>query len=111
MTHEFARQLRHEQTDAERRLWRVLRNRRLAQHKFRRQQPIGPYAVDFVCLEMKLIVELDGERHDQPESIAADAERTVFVKQEGFRVLRFWNRDLDASIDSVLEAIFRALRE
>jgi very-short-patch-repair endonuclease len=65
---------------------------------------------DFVCFEAKLIVELDGDRHDQPEFVAADAERTTFLEREGFRVLRFWNRDFDVSIDAVLDAIFQALR-
>jgi very-short-patch-repair endonuclease len=111
MKHEFARHLRREQADAERRLWRVARDRRLWQHKFRRQQPIGPYIVDFVCFETKLIVELDGDRHDQLEFIAADAERTTFLEREGFRVLRFWNRDLDVSIDAVLDVILRVIRE
>ena len=111
MKHEFARLLRRQQTDAERRLWRVLRNRRLGQYKFRRQQPVGPYIADFVCFEAKLIAELDGGGHDQPESIAADATRTAFLEREGFRVLRFWNHDLDASIDGALEAILRAARE
>jgi very-short-patch-repair endonuclease len=78
--------------------------------KVRRQQPIGRYIVDFVCFEARLIVELDGERHDQPESIATDAQRTAFLENEGFRVLRFWNHDLDASIDGVLDAVFRELR-
>jgi adenine-specific DNA-methyltransferase len=111
MKYAFARQLRREQTHAELRLWRVLRDRGLGQYKFRRQQPIGPYIVDFVCFDAKLIVELDGDRHDQPDAIASDGARTVFLEREGFRVLRFWNGDLDVSIDGVLEAILQALRE
>jgi very-short-patch-repair endonuclease len=110
MKHEFARRLRRKQTDAERRLWRVLRDRRLGHHKFRRQQPIGTYIVDFVCFETKLIVELDGDHHDRPQSIASDATRTAFLEREGFRVLRFWNQDVDASVDGVLEAILQAVR-
>jgi adenine-specific DNA-methyltransferase len=111
MKHEFARKLRREQTHAEHRLWSALRNRHLGDHKFRRQQPIGPYIVDFVCFEARLIVELDGDQHDRPEAIAYDALRTAFLKSRGFRVLRFWNRDMDQSADSVVHAILIAARD
>jgi very-short-patch-repair endonuclease len=111
MKHEFARKLRREQTNAERRLWSMLRNRHVGNHKFRRQEPIGPYIVDFVCFEARLIVELDGELHDRPEAITYDAMRTAFLKSRGFRVLRFWNRELDESADSVVHAILAAARD
>ncbi|MGD0191352.1 MAG: endonuclease domain-containing protein [Rhizomicrobium sp.] len=110
MSHTFARHLRLTQTNAERRLWWALRNRRLGRCKFRRQQPIGPYIVDFICFEAKLVVELDGEQHDQPDNAAADAVRTAYLEGRGFRVMRFWNRQLDESLDSVVETIFRAIR-
>jgi very-short-patch-repair endonuclease len=92
--HEFARKLRREQTSFERRLWSALRNRKLAQCKFRRQQPIGPYVVDFVSFERNLVIELDGSQHGIPENASAGRIRTAFLKSHGFRVLRFWNSDL-----------------
>jgi very-short-patch-repair endonuclease len=110
MADTLARKLRKEQTNAERRLWRALRNRRLGGHKFRRQQPIGPYIADFVCFEAKLIIELDGDHHDAPERRVHDQVRIAFLEREGFRVIRFWNRELDESFDSVVESIFRAVR-
>ena len=110
MTQDRAKKLRREQTNAERRLWNALRDRRLGRHKFRRQHPIGPYVVDFVCLEARLIIELDGEHHDAPEHQSRDAVRTAYLKSNGYRVVRFWNRDLDESVDSVLEKIFHSVR-
>lgn len=108
MKHEFARRLRREQTRAERRLWHVLRNRRIGGHKFRRQHPVGPYVADFICFEKKLVIELDGAQHDIPENRAYDAVRTKFLEGQGFQVMRFWNHQLDDSLDSVVEAILRA---
>ncbi|HUJ03471.1 MAG TPA: DUF559 domain-containing protein, partial [Rhizomicrobium sp.] len=72
MKHDFARKLRREQTDFERKIWYALRNRRFAGFKFRRQQPMGPYVVDFVCFEEKLVIELDGGQHGMPENIQYD---------------------------------------
>ncbi len=66
---------------------------------------------DFVCFGVKLIVELDGDRHDQPENVEADKLRTAFLEREGFRVLRYWNRELDESLDGVVHAILCAARE
>jgi very-short-patch-repair endonuclease len=91
LKHEFARRLRREQTDFERRLWYALRDRRFLAYKFRRQQPIGPYVADFVCFQDKLVIELDGSQHAMPENLAGDRMRTEFLEGEGFRVLRFWN--------------------
>lgn len=96
-------------TDVERVLWRQLRSRQLAGHKFRRQQPLGQYIVDFVCLEKRVIVELDGGQHAEEGTVAYDAERTAWLKTEGFCVLRFWNHDVLKSLDSVKEAIAQAL--
>jgi very-short-patch-repair endonuclease len=85
-----AKRLRHEMTDAERVLWREVRAHRFAGFKFKRQEPLGSYVVDFVCYEASLIVELDGGHHaDQHE---ADVERTRWLESRGFRVLRFWQR-------------------
>jgi very-short-patch-repair endonuclease len=84
-----ARRLRREQTDAERRLWSRLRNRQLDGFKFRRQVPIGRYVADFVCTEVRLIVELDGGQHVDRQIY--DAERTAALESDGFTVKRFWN--------------------
>jgi len=101
----FARQLRRNMTDAERRLWYQLRDRRLLGWKFRRQAPIGPYIADFACVEAGLVVEVDGGQHDP----AMDAGRTRFLEARGFTTLRFWNNDVLTRTDAVLEAICAAL--
>ena len=88
---DFARGLRRRQTDAERRLWARLRDRRLLGAKFARQVPIGSYVVDFCCRERKLIVELDGGQHAAHAD--HDAGRTAFLQALGYRVLRFWDND------------------
>jgi very-short-patch-repair endonuclease len=104
---DYARGLRRRQTDAERRLWARLRDRRLLGAKFARQVPIGPYVVDFCCRERKVIVELDGGQHAvQPR---ADRERTVFLEALGYCVLRFWNNEALGNTDGMLERIARAL--
>jgi adenine-specific DNA-methyltransferase len=109
MKHDFARRLRRDQTDVERKLWLALRSRRFYGFKFRRQQPIGPYIVDFVCFEAKLIVELDGDRHGSAQGLARDAARTRCLQQDDFRILRFANRAVNANLDGVLDAIARAM--
>jgi very-short-patch-repair endonuclease len=86
-----ARQMRRDPTEAERRMWRILRDRRLGSLKFRRQEPIGPYIVDFVCFERKLIIELDGSQHAEN---AHDAQRDTWFTSRGFTVLRFWNSEV-----------------
>ncbi|MBI3249563.1 MAG: endonuclease domain-containing protein [Deltaproteobacteria bacterium] len=100
-----AKELRKNSTDAERALWRQLRAHRLARYKFRRQQPIGRYIVDFVCFEKQLIVELDGGQHT--EQVAYDAERTAWLQAQRFQVLRFWNSEVLRDIESVVEVILR----
>ena len=104
---EIARKLRRTSTDAELKLWHYLRNRNLVGHKFRRQHPLPPYIVDFVCIESKLIVELDGGQH--LEQVLRDEERTAFLEALGFRVIRFWNDDVLLKPDLVLEEILRNL--
>ena len=97
-----ARRLRRDSTEAERRLWKHLRDRQVAGAKFRRQMPIHPYVVDFVCLEAKLIVEVDGGQHAEP---GADRKRTTFLEGCGFRILRVWNHEVRENLDGVLLAI------
>lgn len=102
-----ARALRRNQTDAERRLWCRLRNRQVAGFKFKRQFPIGPYIADFVCLQMHLIIEVDGGQHLEQE--IRDTLRTVFLEGLGYRVLRFWDNDVLLRTDAVLASIQTAL--
>ena len=101
-----AKSLRREMTDAERRLWSVLRSRQLSGAKFRRQQPIGPFIADFVCQELRLIVEADGGHHAES---ASDARRTAFLATKGYRVLRFWNNEILQNLEGVAETILAAL--
>ncbi|MFH1137463.1 MAG: DUF559 domain-containing protein [Pseudomonadota bacterium] len=103
----FARSLRKEQTDAEGRLWRLLRDRRLAGKKFRRQHPFPPYIVDFYCHEAKLVIEVDGGQH--AETRRHDAIRSAFLEQSGLRVIRFWNNEVLQCNEDVLEAIWREI--
>ncbi|HQX27939.1 MAG TPA: ribosome maturation factor RimM [Alphaproteobacteria bacterium] len=100
-----ARNLRQNQTDAEKKLWRRLRDRQLNGCKFRRQHPIPPYIVDFFCEEIGLIVEVDGGQHT-PEK---DAKRSEFLNQNNFKILRFWNNEVLGNIEGVLEMIKKNL--
>ena len=89
-----ARDLRKKKTESEQILWSWLRNNQLNGVKFRRQQPFGNYIVDFVCLDKKLIIEIDGSQHNEEQFIKKDKERTRWLQTEGFRVIRFWNNDV-----------------
>ena len=96
-------------TDAELRLWLRLRCEQIERFRFRRQIPIGPYIVDFVCFKAKLVVEVDGGQH--ATVTAEDARRTRWLESQGFRVLRFWNSEVLAELDSVLEEIGKTLAD
>ena len=98
---QIARKLRKNSTKEERILWQLLRNRQFLGLKFKRQFPIGNYVVDFVCEEKKLIIELDGGQHNEPENIHLDCVRTEFLKSKGFTVVRFWNKDINLNISGV----------
>lgn len=100
------RKLRRAMTDAERRLWARLRNRQLEGAKFVAQFPIGPHVADFACREARLVIELDGGQH--AESLT-DAARTALIEAHGYTVIRFWNNDVLANTDGVLEEIRQAL--
>lgn len=106
---DFAKDLRQQATQAEQTLWQRLRNRQILNAKFRRQHPIPPYIVDFVCLERQLIVEADGGQHAERQT--QDEKRTAFLEAQGFRVLRFWNNEVLTETETVLEVIFCALNE
>ena len=104
---EFARRLRREQTDAERKLWSRLRNRG-AGVKFRRQVPVGGYFADFLCEEAMLIVEVDGSQHAD-ERYEYDRKRTSVLEAEGFAVMRFWNSEVLSDVDGALASIGRMI--
>jgi very-short-patch-repair endonuclease len=101
----FAKTLRANATEAEKKLWELLRSRRLANCKFRRQVPIGRWIADFVSFERRLIVEADGSQHAESER---DERRDADLAERGFRVLRFWNNDILQRSESVLEVIYDA---
>lgn len=105
----FARTLRQTSTEAEQLLWRLLRNRRLTGHKFRRQHPIPPYVLDFYCDAKKLAIELDGGQHNTDDARAHDEIRASFLASRGIQVVRFWNDAILTETDAVLEAIHNAL--
>jgi very-short-patch-repair endonuclease len=108
MSIERARQLRKNLTDAERKLWKYLRRKQIEGHRFRRQVPIGPYYVDFLCLERRLVVEVDGGQHADRQ--AEGAKRTAWLESQGFCVMRCWNNEVLQNFEGVIEAILLALR-
>ena len=101
----LARQLRQNQTDAERALWYRLRAGRLQGLKFRRQVPKGNYIADFVCEAQKLVIELDGGQHGEEVNAGYDEQRTLYLQQHGYEVMRFWNNDVLNNMDGVLTLI------
>jgi len=105
----YARELRGRMTDAEALLWMLLRNRRVAGAKFRRQHPVGRYILDFYCAEQKLGVELDGGQHG--DAAEYDQQRDDWLRAQGIRVLRFWNNQMLAETEAVMEMIYRAIVE
>ena len=104
----FAKKMRHEPTDAELAIWRLLRDRRLARFKFRRQVPFRNFILDFVCFEKRLIIEIDGSQH---ASSTRDEAREAVLIAEGFRIARYWNNDVLQQPSAVLEDIFMKLAE
>src|SRR5436190_3535265 len=108
---DFARQLRKKSTDAEKRLWRLLRNHRFNEFKFRRQYACGIYFLDFYCTGAKLGVELDGGGHGFPDQRAKDEKRNRFLAEQGIKVLRFWNHQLRGELEAVRFEIWHALME
>src|SRR6266478_5934112 len=106
MPNQRARRLRQSSTDAERRMWSALRDRRLIRYKFRRQHPIGQYIVDFACTEHRVVIELDGGQH---AGSTAEARRTARLESQGWTVIRFWNNDVLSNTNGVVETILRTL--
>ena len=104
-----AQLLRKTPSEAEKRLWGFLRDRRLKDCKFVRQAPLGPYFADFLCRERKLIVEVDGVTHGDEHQLTHDARRTRYLESQGYRVLRVWNIEVLTNLDGVLTTILMAL--
>ena len=104
-----AKQLRHNETEAEQIIWSWLRTKKLNGIKFRRQQPIENYIVDFVSFERKLVIEIDGGQHNIEENKVNDGTRTNWLESRGYRVLRFWNNDVTSNLDGVIARIQEAL--
>jgi very-short-patch-repair endonuclease len=104
----FAKKLRTEMTDAETKLWQELRTHRFENYKFKRQQPIGKYIADFVCLKHRLIIEVDGSQH---EGSTHDDVRDAWLRSQNFRILRFWNIGVLKDMDGALLTILAALKE
>ncbi|MCX7020690.1 MAG: endonuclease domain-containing protein [bacterium] len=107
---ENSRSLRRKLTLAERKLWRLLRNRRLIKVKFRRQHVVGNYILDFFCSEADLAVEVDGGQHGLPEQAEYDRRRDEFLAGQGIKVLRFWCNEVLSNTNGVLEEIVRHLK-
>lgn len=105
----YVKKLRSNQTDVEKMLWKKLRNRQVYGVKFRRQQPIGKYIVDFVSFEEKIIIGLDGGYHNKDTNRIKDRERTKWLEKEGYTVLRFWNKDILKDLEGVFYAIHKAI--
>jgi very-short-patch-repair endonuclease len=105
-----ARLLRRESPHAERRLWRGLRGRRLADFKFARQEPIGPFFADFVCRAQRLVIEVDGATHANEDEMRYDQMRAAWLRGQGYCVLRLGNMDVYENLEGVVEAIYAALK-
>jgi very-short-patch-repair endonuclease len=110
LANENARALRKRLTPQEVKLWVKLRELKPLGYHFRRQAPIGHYIVDFVSFRSQLIIEADGGQHGMPEGALADQVRDTFLRSQGFRVLRFWNSDIDANLAGVMESILNTLK-
>ena len=106
-----ARDLRKTMSDGERKLWQALRAKQVEGLRFRRQHPIGPYVVDFVCLEKRLVVEVDGGHHTEHRQIAHDARRDEWLNIEGYRVMRIPNAYVFQNLGDVVGSIWAALQE
>ena len=100
-----ARELRKNMTPQERKMWNLLRNHNFYGYEIRRQYTIGNYIVDFVCRSKKIIIEIDGGQHNQPDEIKYDKKRTEFLNSLGYKVIRFWNSDIDTNMVGVYKML------
>lgn len=105
-----ARILRKNMTEQEKKLWYFLRKRFINNCRFRRQYPIGNYVVDFICRSKNLIVEIDGGQHNEDKIREYDSERTIYLESLGYKVIRFWNNEIDSNIEAVLTEIMKFLK-
>lgn len=103
--------LRKQSTPWEQKLWYYLRGNRFYGLKFKRQVPMGNYIVDFCCQEKKLVIELDGGQHGESDITKKDIEKQNFLENSGYKVLRFWNNDVDGNIEGVLETIRKEVQK
>ena len=106
----IAKLLRKNQTPQEQKLWSLLRNKKFQNLKFKRQVPFGNYVADFFCESQKLIIEIDGSQHNFEENKLYDEERTKFFENEGYRVIRFWNNEIDENIEGVYLKIMEVIK-
>ncbi len=106
-----ARELRYNSTTQEQKLWNLLRNKQFNGIKFVRQYPIGDYIVDFACRKLKLIIELDGGQHNEPQNIAYDNKRSEYLTSRGYRIIRFWNNEIDENIEGVYLKLSDIIRD
>ena len=102
---EKSRDLRKNMTPQERKLWYIIKNRQFFGYRFRRQFPLGQYIVDFICRAKKIIIEIDGGQHNEIKNIQYDNKRTEYLISEGYKVIRFWNNDIDKNIGGVYEKL------
>ena len=107
--HILAKNLRKNSTIQERRIWNILKNRQFHNLKFKRQQPIGNYIVDFACQEKRLIIEIDGSQHNFPNNLEYDQKRTQYLEKLGYTVIRFWNNEVFENIEGIVMALEKYL--
>jgi very-short-patch-repair endonuclease len=110
LANEIARALRKRLTPQEVKLWVKLRELKAFGFHFRRQAPVGRYIVDFVSFRSQLIIEADGGQHGMPDEARLDHNRDLFLQSQGFRILRFWNSDIDSNLSGVMESILGGLK-
>ena len=101
----LAKSLRKNMTEQERKLWNILRNHKFYGYEIRRQYPIGDYIVDFICRSKKIIIEIDGGQHNTDKIIDYDKKRSSFLEQLGYKVVRFWNNDVDNNLEGVYDEL------
>jgi len=101
----LAKSLRKNMTQQERKLWHILRNHKFYGYEIRRQYPIGDYIVDFICRSKKIIIEIDGGQHNTDKIINYDKNRSSFLEQLGYKVVRFWNNDIDNNLEGVYDEL------
>jgi very-short-patch-repair endonuclease len=108
---DHARMMRRNMTSAERIIWNRLKSRALGGHRFNRQVESGPYIIDFVCREKRVIFEVDGATHGETSQVKDDRRRTAFLESKGYKVVRAWNQDVYENLDAVLYRLLQVLED